>query len=83
MDNKLKNWADNFRPEPKEEVWLKIVVKKSTPPKGKLSLRPNVVIASILIIALCILIIALNYLYIFRHQANKSGQGKVKTEEHK
>ncbi len=83
MDNKLKNWADNFRPTPNEEVWTKIVVKKNSPPKGKLSLTPNVVIAAALIIAVCILIIALNFMYIFKNQEIKSNNGKPKIESQK
>jgi hypothetical protein len=76
MDNKLKNWADNFRPVPQEEVWNKIVVRKDIKPKPKLSLKPNVIIAACLVIAICILVIALNFLHIFRN--NAKGQNNTK-----
>ncbi len=74
MDNKLKNWADNFRPTPHEEVWTKIVVKKNSKARPKLSQLPNTIIAGIVIIAFCLLIILLNFLHIFKAQKNSPAQ---------
>jgi hypothetical protein len=68
MDNKLKNWADNFKPTPQEDVWNKIIVKKNTPAKKKLSFRPNVIIGAVVVIFIVILAIVLNFLHIFKEE---------------
>lgn len=83
MDNKLKNWADNFRPVPQDEVWNKIVVRKDTKPKPKLSLKPNVIIAASLVIAICILVIALNFLHIFRNNSKNKKSNNQQIEQKK